>query len=164
MPTSDAVVIADASPLVHLDRIGRLDLLPALFSRVTVPAIVALEVSRGSPHFRGIDVAHLGWVSVVPDRSDPDIAADPHLHAGEVAALSVARATPDHLLIIDDLSGRMAAQRFGLKFIGTAGTVIRARKAGIIPSAATLFDALANNGFRLAPDIRKTLLDLVGER
>lgn len=163
MPISEVVVIADASPLVHLDRIGRLDLLPALFARITVPTVVAHEVSRGSAHFRGIDVAQFSWVTIVPDRNDPDVAADPHLHAGEVAALSVARSTPGHLLIIDDLSGRMAAQRLRLHFIGTAGCIIRARKAGIIPAAATLFDALAANGFRLAPDIRSTLLGLVGE-
>ncbi|MBA3847229.1 MAG: hypothetical protein H0X45_11390 [Planctomycetes bacterium] len=48
MPTSDAVVIADASPFVHLDRIGRLDLLPSVFGRVTVPMIIATEVGRGS--------------------------------------------------------------------------------------------------------------------
>ncbi|MBA2481362.1 MAG: hypothetical protein H0V44_11930 [Planctomycetes bacterium] len=45
-------------------------------------------------------------------------------------ALSLARATPHHLLVIDDLSGRTAAQRLGLRFIGTAGSIIRARKAG----------------------------------
>ncbi len=163
MPTFDAVVIADSSPFVHLNRIGRIDLLPALFVQVTVPSMVATEVGRGSAHFSGIDVRALSWVTVLPDRSDPDIAADSNLHVGEIAALSLARATPNHLLIIDDLAGRTAAQRLKLRFIGTAGAVIRARKEGIIPSAAVVLDALAANGFRLAADIRKVLLDVVGE-
>ena len=113
--------------------------------------------------FPGIDLPALAWVTVLPDRSDPDIAADPSLHAGEIAALSLARATTNHLLVIDDLGGRTAAQRLGLRFIGTAGVVIRARKAGIIPAAAPVFDAFAANGFRLSADIRRTLLAVVGE-
>jgi predicted nucleic acid-binding protein len=163
LPTSDAVVIADASPFVHLDRIRRLDLLPAIFGRVAVPAIIASEVSKGGRNYPGIDLRTLAWVTVLPDRSDPDIAADPDLHVGEIAALSLARATPHHLLVIDDLSGRTAAQRLGLRFIGTAGAIIRARKAGIIPAAAPILDALAANGFRLGDGVRQTLLRLVGE-
>ena len=157
------MVIADASPFVHLDRIARLELLPAVFGHITVPAIIAAEVGRGSPVFPGIDLRALTWVTVLPDRSDPDIAADPNLHVGEIAALSLARAIANHLLIIDDLSGRTAAQRLGLRFIGTAGVVIRAKKAGLIPAATPIFDAFAANGFRLAANIRRTLLAVVGE-
>ncbi|MBA3708471.1 MAG: DUF3368 domain-containing protein [Planctomycetes bacterium] len=157
------MVIADASPFVHLARVGRLDLLPAVFGRVTVPLIIATEVGRGGSLYPGIDLQTLAWVTVVPDRADPDIAADTSLHVGEIAALSLARATPHHLLVIDDLSGRTAAQRLGLRFIGTAGAVIRARKAGVIPAAAPILDALAANGFRLSVDIRKALLGVVGE-
>lgn len=162
MPTSE-VVIADASPFVHLDRIGRLDLLPAVFGHVVVPAIIAAEVGKGGHRYPGIDVRTLAWVTVLPDRSDPDLAADPDLHVGEVAALSIARATPNHLLVIDDLGGRTAAQRLGLRFIGTAGTIIRARKLGVIPAAAPIFDALAARGFRLSASVRQVLLRQVGE-
>lgn len=162
MPISE-VVIADASPFVHLDRIGRLDLLPAVFVHVVVPVIIAAEVGKGSPRYPGIDLRTLAWVTVLPDRSDPDLAADPDLHVGEVAALSIARATPNHLLVIDDLGGRTAAQRLGLRFIGTAGAIIRARKLGIIPAAAPILDALAARGFRLSTSVRQVLLRQVGE-
>ncbi len=77
--------------------------------------------------------------------------------------MSLPRATPHHLLVIDDLSGWTAAQRLGLRFIGTAGTVIQAGKAGVIPAAAPILDALAANGFRLSVDNRRALLGVVGE-
>lgn len=162
MPTSE-VVIADASPFVHLDRIGRLDLLPAVFGHVTIPEIIAAEVGRGGHLFPGIAVRTLAWVTVLPDRADADLLRDPALHGGEVAALSIARAIPNHLLVIDDLGGRTAAQRLGLRFIGTAGSVIRARKMGIVPAASPILDALAAEGFRLAAEVRRTLLRQVGE-
>ena len=118
---------------------------------------------EAAQHSQALTSVCFGWVVVAADRSDPDIAADPDLHVGEIAALTLARATINHLLVIDDLGGRTAAQRLGLRFIGTAGTIIRARKAGLIPAAAPVFDALAVNGFRLGHTIRSTLLDLVGE-
>jgi predicted nucleic acid-binding protein len=163
LPTSESVIVADSSPFVHLDRIGRLDLLPAVFGRVVVPAIVADEVGRGGFRFPGIDVRTLAWVTIQPDRNDPDLVADPSLHVGEIAVLSLARSYADHLVIIDDLGGRTAAQRLGLRFIGTAGVVIRVRKVGLISAAAPLFEALATHGFRLSADIRCTLLAVVGE-
>jgi predicted nucleic acid-binding protein len=40
---------------------------------------------------------------------------------------------------------------------------VRARKAGLIPSAAAVLDALAARGFRLSVEVRRLLLDQVGE-
>lgn len=162
MPTSE-VVIADASPFIHLDRIGHLHLLPAVFGQVEVPEAIAAEVAVGSHDHPGLDVRSMAWVTVLPDRIDPVIAAEPDLHRGEIAALSLARSTAGHLLVIDERAGRAVAQRLGLRFIGTAGTVIRARKLGIIPAAAPVMDQLAARGFRLSDNIRRTLLALVGE-
>lgn len=39
------VVVADASPLIALERIGRLELLKALFEEVLIPPAVAAEVA-----------------------------------------------------------------------------------------------------------------------
>ena len=43
----DPLVIADASPLIGLARVGHLGLLPALFGSVTVTRAVADEVLNG---------------------------------------------------------------------------------------------------------------------
>ncbi len=163
MPTSE-VVVADSSPFIHLERINRLDLLPLVFGHVEVPAAIADEVAAGRTQGMGaVDLRALPWVRVHPDIVDPIVAAEPGLHRGEVAALSLARATPDHLLIVDDRAGRLAAAKLHLHFIGTAGVVIRARRAGIVPAAAPIFDLLAASGFRLASDIRALLLKQVSE-
>lgn len=45
--TDPTVAVSDASPLIALDQIGRLDLLPALFPAVMIPPAVAEEVFRG---------------------------------------------------------------------------------------------------------------------
>jgi predicted nucleic acid-binding protein len=82
------VVLADSSPFIHLERIGRLDLLPLVFGIVEVPATIADEVLAG--RIRGVnatDLRSLSWVHVHPDQIDPVVAAEPGLHRGEVTAL-----------------------------------------------------------------------------
>ena len=87
------IVVADASPFIHLDRAGCLRVLPALFRVVRVPETVAAEIAAGRN--RGLvipDIASLTWVHVEADRDDPAVRLLPGLDAGEIAALSVARA------------------------------------------------------------------------
>jgi predicted nucleic acid-binding protein len=157
-------VIADATPFIHLERIGLVHLLPEVFGTVIVPKTVAREVAAGhSRQSSGLDLRSMPWVTVEPDASSPVVLAEPGLHPGEIAALSLALAIPDHLLVIDDRAGREAALHLGLRFIGTAGTIIKARKHGLIPSAAVVFDQLDATGFRLATAIRRVLLAQVAE-
>ena len=44
------IVVADTSPPLHLGRIGRLDLLPAVVGRVTVPRTVWGDLVRAGTH------------------------------------------------------------------------------------------------------------------
>ncbi len=142
-----------------------MDLLPLVFGQVEVPAAIAEEVAVGRAQGQGgIDLRALSWAVVHPHIIDPVVAAEPGLHRGEVAALSLARAMQDHLLIVDDRAGRLAAAKLHLRFIGTAGVAIRARRASILSAAAPIFDLLAASGFRLASDIRTILLAQVGEQ
>ena len=106
----------------------------------------------------------LSWLTVVPNLADPEVLRQPDLHAGGIAALSVARAHVGSLLIVDDLAGRNTAAKLGIRFIGTAGTIIRAKRLGIIPVAAWVLDELAAHGFRLGVDIRQRLLEHIGEQ
>ena len=159
------MVVADSSPFIHLDRIGRLDLLFQVFGQIEVPQAIMDEVLAGGRHGAPVpDLAALPWITVVPNLADPEVLLQPDLHAGEIAALSVARARVGSLLIVDDLAGRNAAAKLGLRFIGTAGTVIRAKRTGIIAAAAPVLNELAAHGFRLSIDIRLRLLEQVGER
>ena len=163
MPTSE-VVVADTSPLIHLDRVGRIDLLRQLFGRVTVPLAVAEELLAGRAHGIAVpDLAAMTWIEVHPDRMDPRVTGIQGIHRGEAAALSLALVFPNHLLIVDDLAGRNAAIELRLRFIGTAGALVRAKRAGIISSVAVLLDELAATGFRLAPSVRRRLLLEVAE-
>ena len=79
------------------------------------------------------------------------------LGAGETAVLSLAlerRATA----IIDDREARAAARALGCRCMGTLAVVIRARREGRIPTAASVIADLRRAGLRLDNAIVRTAL------
>ena len=55
------ILVADASPFIALERIGRLDLLATLYEEVVIPEAVYAELAPRSPAFQaGLP----GWVRV----------------------------------------------------------------------------------------------------
>jgi predicted nucleic acid-binding protein len=79
------IVVADTSPPLHLARIGRLDLIPAVVGRVLIPNTVWGELVK--PGARRDVVAALesaAWIEVVQDPPLQDLGLD----AGETALFS----------------------------------------------------------------------------
>ncbi|MBI4705628.1 MAG: DUF3368 domain-containing protein [Deltaproteobacteria bacterium] len=153
------IVIADATPLIYLHRARHLDLLPALFREVVVPAAVAREIADGRT---GPDVAALPWVRIRSASSVPPGLL--RLGPGEREALALALGTPDSLVIIDDRDGREAASALGIEHIGTGAVVVLAKQAGLIESADAVLAAMQASGWWLAEPVRTALLELAGER
>ena len=157
------IVIADAGPLIALASVGKLDLLPVLFGRVSITTQIAQEVLAGGP-FPDIGVLQAAlsqpWLSNV-DIADllPDDWLDQcktltHLYQidmGEASAMVLAghlQAQGDApLLVMDDFRGRVAAQHAGMSMIGTAGLLLLAKQVAAIPSVKTLLLAMRQNGY-----------------
>ena len=99
------IVVADASPFVALANIGRLDLLPILFGRVLIPPQVLdeLQSSKRPGTVRAFVATPPEWLEVqAPTTVEPI----PDLHAGETAAISLARECQAELpLVIDETKG-----------------------------------------------------------
>jgi predicted nucleic acid-binding protein len=66
-------------------------------------------------------------------------------------------------VLLDDLEARREAQRLGIAITGTAGIVVEARRAGLIPAARPVFSRLADEGFHLGDDLLRAVLAELGE-
>jgi len=120
------VVVADSSPLIALTQIDRLGLPHNLFGSVTVPSRVAMEIRRTLP-------ALPPWIGV----RDPSPAAGAGVargrpDTGEWEALRLTIEIEADLVLLDDLDAREWALRHGIKISGTAGVVLRAKRAGLL--------------------------------
>ena len=60
--------------------------------------------------------------------------------------------------------GRRVAAHHGLVVMGVVGVVLRARRAGLVPSVGQVLEALVTDAkFRLSPDVIEAALRLAGE-
>lgn len=157
-------VISNTSPLQYLHQLGLLDLLPRLVGQVTIPQSVVDELEAGRALGHDLpDVNSLAWVTVRVPTSQQ--ITSPELGRGETDVLSLALELPagDTVVILDDAKAREAAGRLGLKFTGTLGVLLDAKRAGLIPAVETYLDRLDALGFRLARQTRSAVLRLAGE-
>jgi predicted nucleic acid-binding protein len=158
-------IVCDTTVLLYLGRIGRIDLLPALFDPVCVPEQVLLELGMGrllrqdtiNPH----DLAWATSVSVpqtMVDRLPPN-----RLGAGERAVIAYAHTQRRCVAGLDDLQARHLAETMGLTVVGTLGILLHAKQAGLISAVQPLVDAVIAQGFRLDAELYRAVLQLAGE-
>jgi predicted nucleic acid-binding protein len=151
------LVIADASPLVGLVKIGHADVLPALFGEVIIPPKVAEELTRPArpDEVRAFMASAPPWLSVrAPTHLEP--IAD--LDAGELEAISLATELRADLLLIDEAKGREAAIALRIPTARTAAVLFEAANAGVLPDLKSAFDKLRATNFRVPGKVLDELL------
>jgi hypothetical protein len=150
-------VVSNSSPLIALSRIQRLDLLPAIFESILIPPAVAREIAPSIPVLPT-------WLQIQPPSVLPPAPLlRRRLGAGEREALALAIELKADWIILDDLPARRSAQAAGLNVIGTLGTLVAAKRAGLLQSIRPELDALVRTAFFLSPQLYDELLLAAGE-
>lgn len=152
------IIVSDASPLIALGRIGKLDLLREIFGSLILPDSVWREVVEAGTQKLGADaVGSAPWISRQSVHDQDLVNLLRHdLGAGEAEAIVLARECNADFLLIDERLGRSAAKNLGLKVVGLVGILIEARDRGLIPDAESLMNRLHDEaGFWISEDLRK---------
>jgi len=164
MPNRSQTIIVNATPIISLALIDKLELLHLLYGEVLTPPAVQAEVLAGGA--RDIGVAELqksDWIRVTPLR-DPrraDLLSD--LDRGEAEVLALAQELNANLVIIDERLARRHAKRLGLMLTGTLGVLLKAKENKLAPSIAPLIQTLQQNGIRLGNAVIAEVLRLADE-
>jgi predicted nucleic acid-binding protein len=160
-------IVSNTSPLIGLSAIGKIELLPLLFTRVLIPVAVEKEVRAGaklaSQRDQILQVFRSPWAEIVPVPSSPLLLSlRERLGAGEAESIILAL-NRDLPVLLDDLEGRKAA--FGLKMdlIRTLGVLGRAKTAGAISAVKPLVEALKIAGIFYADSLVQRFLEAMGE-
>lgn len=147
------IAVSNSSPLVALERIGRLGLLDGIFSDVLIPLAVAAETAVGEPP----------TCLAVRAISTPLPPAGPALGSGERESIALALETRPDWLILDDRPARRLARRLGLAVIGTVGVLVLAKDQGLISGLKPERDALLRSSFYLDSVLYQKILKRAGE-
>jgi predicted nucleic acid-binding protein len=157
-------VVVNASPLIVLFQSGQAALLGQLWHEVLVPGAVWEEVLAGGPQdaaaqrLPAVPWARRMEVSVIA----PVIAAW-DLGLGESEVLTFALTHPGYRAMVDDAGARRCARTFGIPILGTGGTLILAKRRGLIASVSASLTILRNAGLWLSDDIVTLLKQQAGE-
>ena len=152
------IVVADSSPLVALTAIGHIDVLPRLFGQVVIPPEISEELSRPQrPQVvREFIASRPVWlIERVPVTTQPI----PGLHAGEIAAITLAKELKADLLLVDDVRGRKAAGDRRIPFTGTIGVLELAADRSLL-DLQVAFERLKSTDFWISPHLLDERLKL----
>lgn len=152
------VVVADTSPILYLHLIEEIELLPALFHEIHLPAEVYNEIChpKAPQTLRAWALARPNWLSIAsaPLIIDPETAS---LDDGERAAIALAEFLPADLILMDERKGVRVSLQKGFEVAGTLGILDLAARRGLIDLAES-FDRLKATNFRYRPQMLEDLL------
>jgi uncharacterized protein len=162
---NEETVVCNAGPLIALAGVAQLPLLRALYRRILVPEPVVEEIVRsGAGRGGAIEIGSAHWLEVVPPPAEPDALLAAELGTGESAVLRVAARLRAPLVLIDERRARrIATQVYGLKVRGTAGVLVEAKRAGLVPTIRPLLEAMLQHGYYLSSHLVETACNAVDE-
>lgn len=161
-----SIVVANSTPLILLEKIGYIDLLKKLYSKIYIAEAVYQEVIvDGSNRTDGRDfVSQNDWIEIAKIRNiEAKTMFTTSLHSGEVETMILAMELPANLCILDDLLARKYAKSFNLDITGTLGVVVASKNKGYIKEARPLLDKLLNIGMYISNSLYSNTLSLVNE-
>ena len=158
------IVISNTSPIFYLHRLGQLELLHRLYSRILVPEAVIEELKAGRDQGEDVpDIANHDWIEVRSVHVPEVVSLIMDLGPGEAQVLAMAIENPGSLAIIDDRLARELAQARDIRITGTAGIFLKAKQAGYIKSVKSLLKTLIQLDFRLSEAVVDNILRLAKE-
>ncbi|WP_240703259.1 DUF3368 domain-containing protein [Thermococcus indicus] len=158
-------MVSNSTPLIHLAKIGRLELLREFFGEVLIPKAVYRECVLEGKGSRDAElIENADWIKVV-EINDETLKKSLmlELDEGESEAIVLAIESKAELLLIDDYDGREVARALGLKVTGTIGVLLRAKFQGRIQNIKGELERLKETGFWLSEGLYKRILEEVGD-
>jgi predicted nucleic acid-binding protein len=159
-------IVCNASLLINLSRIGKLDLLHDLYNELLIPEGVWQEVVVEGAGQAGAElIGSAVWIKKQAVKNRELVQAlQQELDAGESEAVALSLEMGAELLLMDEHLGREVARHFGLRYSGLIGILIEAKHKGLISAIKPFLDLLRNvAGFRVSDVLYVRILRDEGE-
>lgn len=162
------MIISNSTPVIHLGKVGHLDLLQKCFQEVLIPVEVYDEILIIPESMEAVllqqAIAH-GWMKKEHLKIPKLLERFSGIELGELKAISLAleRKKP---LLIDDHLAREVAQLFQVEVHGTLYVLLEAyqRKMMTKQSAIEMLHRMMKNQFYLSSTVYATFLELINKK
>lgn len=154
--------VIDASPLIFLTKIGRLDVLRQYETIFAPPEVIAeLERGRESGHPEVLQVHALVDDGTIRLRKGGRVKSEWNLDRGEAAVIALAAKAKVEEVIMDDRAAIAVARYMGLRPVSVPFLLLRERRSGRMNREqfeATL-RRLISSGYYLSPQLHQRLVE-----
>ena len=155
-------VVSNATPIISLAAIGRLDICQQLFGQIIIPDAVYQELK--AKHAPGHQEIEASYVRVQAIQGALYVGLLSHeLDRGEAEAIILAKELQADALIIDERAGYLIAKAQGLHVIGTLTVLLMAKAQGVIPAVKPLLDEMLRRGRWYSQRVYIDFLTKIGE-
>lgn len=159
------IVVSDASPLLSLAIIDRLDLLEKIYGQILIAPAVHDEIFGSGDLRHGPQINTLNWLET-RSTYNPIVMALllRELDRGEAEAIALALELKADLLLLDERKARSIAAYLGLPMAGLLDILAEAKRANLITAIKPVLDDLiARAKFRVSPKLYQRVLINTGE-
>ena len=149
-------IISNASPLIFLSKIGRIELLNDLFSEVYIPEGAWNEAIHKPDDVTDTlrEIKSAGKINVFTVKNTIAVSAMiGRLHRGESEVILGAGELGISDVILDDGYARSKAKQMGLNVTGTLGILVTGHQNGLIDDINSEVNNLRRIGFRISDAI-----------
>jgi uncharacterized protein len=158
------IVVSNASPLMNLALINRLDLLTWRFDKVFIPPEVHRELTgRGMPGANKLKRAN--WIQVqTPQNKLLVRSLMLQVDRGEAEAITLALELAADLLLIDERKGRFVAGQLNVPIMGLLGLLVDLKQKGHLAAVKPVIQQLIQQAnFWISSELFYHVLQAVGE-
>jgi len=159
------IVVSDSTILIGLAKIGELNLLKKVFSKIYIPEEVFKEVvEKGRKKPGSEDIKTASWIKSKSVKDKIQVAfLMGNLEKGEAEVLVLAKELKADLVLVDEEKARKSAAIAGFDIMGLLGLLVLAKKLNLIDEIRPLIDKLKSKKFRISDKIIKETLTEAGE-
>ena len=152
------VVVADTSPINYLILIEQISVLGEMYGHVIIPHAVHTELLRpGTPTVvrDWVENRFPSWMEVrtPPAETRPSLTG---LNIGEREAILLAIELKVNRLLVDDLEGRLEAEKLGIRVTGTVGILREAATFGLL-NLSEAIQRLQETNFHISPELLRRI-------
>ncbi len=161
------IIVSNTTPLIGLAIIQRFELLQQLFGEIYIPQAVYNEAVIAGREVGGAkrEVSLAKWIYTleVKDRLAVNVLLD-DLDLGEAETIVLALELNANWVLMDEKKGRRKLTLLGLRKIGTAGILLKAKQVGLLTTIRPDLEDLHRRGFSISQSVMEAVLRRAGER